>query len=161
VEVPDKLVHARAHELLEETLRALARQGIAKESYLRIVGKDEETLAHEAEPEAAAALRREAVLAAIVEAEGIEPSDDDVREALVPAAEAGEEDVDSLLEQLRSRGRLEEMRGDVATRKALELIVAEAKPIDVEQAQARDKLWTPDKGEERAAGQLWTPGNPQ
>ena len=76
VEVPDKLVHARAHELLDETLTALARQGISKETYLRIAGKDEETLAHEAEPEAAQALKREAVLAAVVEAEGIEPTDD-------------------------------------------------------------------------------------
>jgi len=72
VDVPDKLVHARAHELLDETLTALARQGISKEAYLQIAGKDEETLAHEAEPEAAQALKREAVLAAIVNAEGIE-----------------------------------------------------------------------------------------
>ena len=69
VEVPGRLVHARAHELLEDTFGALARQGISKETYLRISDRDEETLAHEAEPEAAAALKREAVLAAIVEAE--------------------------------------------------------------------------------------------
>ncbi len=87
VEVPDKLVHARAHELLEQTLSTLERQGISKEAYLQIAGKDEETLAHEAEPEAAEALRREAVLAAIVEQEGIAPSDDEVLEALGPAAE--------------------------------------------------------------------------
>ena len=34
----------------------LARQGISKEAYLRIAGRDEEALAHEAEPEAAQAL---------------------------------------------------------------------------------------------------------
>jgi trigger factor len=160
VDVPDKLVHARAHEMLEETMTALARQGIAKEAYLRIAGKTEEELAHEAEPEAAKTLRREAVLAAIIEAEKIEPTDDDVREALKPAAESGNTDVDKLIDQLRQRGRLERMREDVATRKALELLVAEAKPISVEQAQARDKLWTPEKETaESGSGQLWTPGN--
>ena len=71
VELPDQLIHSRAHEMIEQTLSALARQGISKEAYLQIAGKDEETLAHEAEPEAASALRREAVLAAIVEAEQI------------------------------------------------------------------------------------------
>ena len=163
IDVPGKLVHARAHELLEETLTALQRQGIAKEAYLRIAGKDEEALAHEAEPEAASALRREAALAAIVEAESIGPSDDDIREALAPAAEDGEADVEQLLEQLRTRGRLERMRDDLAARRALELIVADAKPIPVEQAQARDKLWTPEKGEpaESASGKLWTPGTPR
>ena len=71
VELPDTLVHARAHEMLEQTFSALARQGIGKDTYLKIAGKDEEELAHEAEPEAAAALRREAVLAAVVAAEQI------------------------------------------------------------------------------------------
>ncbi len=159
IEVPDKLIHARAHELLSETLSALSRQGLSKEAYLRIAGKDEEELAHEAEPEAAAALRREAVLAAIVEAEQIEPSDEDLRVALEPAAQSGETSAEKLIEQLRSRGRLERMREDVATRQALELIVREAKPISVEQAQARDKLWTPGASEKSAPGQIWTPGS--
>src|SRR5437763_1509253 len=82
VELPDKLVHARAHELLEQTMSSLARQGISKDAYLQIAGKDEEALAHEAEPEAAQALRREAVLAAVVEAEKIEPTDEEIREVL-------------------------------------------------------------------------------
>ena len=53
VEVPGPLVHARAHEMLEQMMTTLARQGISKETYLQISGKDEESLAHEAEPEAA------------------------------------------------------------------------------------------------------------
>jgi trigger factor len=160
VEIPDKLVHARAHELLEQTLSALSRQGISKDAYLRIAGKDEETLAHEAEPEAATALRREAVLAAVVEAEQVEPSEEDIRETLEPTAERGGTSVEKLLEQLRKSGRLDRLREDVATRQALELLVREAKPITVEQAKARNKLWTPGKeGREQAAGQLWTPGS--
>jgi trigger factor len=158
VEVPDKLVHARAHELLEDTFSMLARQGISKESYLRFSGRDEETLAHEAEPEAAAALKREAVLAAIVEAETIEPTDEQVREALEPSAERQGTTVDTLLERLRETGRLDRMRQEVATRQAVELLVAEAKPITVEQAKAREELWTPEK-ERGESGQIWTPGS--
>lgn len=160
VEVPEKLVHARAHELLEETFAMLSRQGISKDAYLRIAGRDEEALAHEAEPEAAAALKREAVLAAIVEAEGIEPSDDQVREALGPTAERQGTTVEKLFEQLRSGGRLDRVRHEVGTRRAIELLVSEATPISVEQAKARQKLWTPGKeGGERGSGQLWTPGS--
>jgi len=163
VEIPDKLVHARAHELLEDTFSMLARQGISKESYLRFSGRDEETLAHEAEPEAATALKREAVLAAVVEAENIEPTDEQVREALEPSAERQGTTVDKLLERLREAGRLDRMRQEVATRQAVELLVAEAKPISVEQAKARQKLWTPGKQDpdhpEGGSGQLWTPGS--
>jgi trigger factor len=168
VEVPERLVHARAHELLEDTFAALARQGISKEAYLRISDRDEETLAHEAEPEAAAALKREAVLAAIVEAEHIEPTDDQVREALEPTAERQGTKVEKLFERLRSTGRLDRLRQEVAIRQAIEMLVAEAKPISVEQAKARDKLWTPGKGDPTGpgesptrspSGQLWTPGS--
>jgi trigger factor len=158
VEIPEKLVHARAHELLDDTLSALARQGISKETYLQIAGKDEETLAHEAEPEAERALRREAVLAAVVDAEGIEPSDEHVRDALVPSADRAGTSPEELIEQLRKADRLERVREDVANRQALELLIAEAKPISVEQAKARDKLWTPGK-EEAGSAQLWTPGS--
>ena len=78
IDLPDKLVHSRAHELVHQTMSVLARQGISRETYLRIAGKDEETLAHDAEPDAASALRREAVIAAIVEAEQIEPTDEEL-----------------------------------------------------------------------------------
>jgi len=165
VEVPDKLVHARAHELLEETFAVLARQGVSKDAYLRITGRDEETLAHEAEPEAAAALKREAVLATIVDAEGIEPTEEEIREALEPSAERQGTTADKLLEQLRSNGQLDRVRRDVATREAIDLLVAEAKPISVEQAKARKKIWTPGKeaggpgAHPPSSGQLWTPGS--
>jgi trigger factor len=158
VEVPEKLVHARAHELLDDTLTALAQQGISKEAYLQIAGKDEETLAHEAEPEAERALKREAVLAAVVDAEGIKPTDDEVREALGPSAERAGASVEELFDRLHDADRLERVREDVASRQALELLVREAKPISVEQAKARDELWTPGK-EETGRAQLWTPGS--
>ncbi|MFL5864317.1 MAG: trigger factor [Solirubrobacteraceae bacterium] len=159
VDLPDKLVHARAHEMLEQTFSALTRQGIGKDTYLKITGKDEEELAHEAEPEAAAALRREAVLAAVVAAEQIAPSDEDLLEALTPAAERDDGDPADLMDRLRKAGRLEELRDEVAASKAAELLVREATPITVEQAKARQKLWTPGKEDpEPGSAQLWTPG---
>jgi trigger factor len=158
IEVPEQLVHARAHELLGDTLSALARQGISKEAYLRIAGKDEETLAHEAEPAAARALMREAVLTAVVVAEQIEPSDEDVLDSLRPTAERAGEDVDELFDRLQKNDRLERVRDEVANRQALELLVREAKPISVETAKAREELWTPEK-ERGGSGQIWTPGS--
>ncbi len=158
VQLPDQLVHARAHEVVEQTFSALARQGISKETYLRIAGKDEETLAHDAEVDAATALRREAVLAAVIEAEQIEPDDEELVQALAPAAQRDGADPAELVAQLRKSGRLDALREDVAGRQAVELLVREAKPITVEQAQARQKLWTPGREDPSESGQIWTPG---
>ncbi len=160
VELPDKLVHARAHEMLEQTLGALARQGISKDAYLQIAGKDEEAMAHEAEPEAAKALQREAVLAAIVEAEHIEPTDEKLLEELEPSAERTGTSTQDLLERVTKNGQLDRLREDVATSMAIDEIVEQAVPISVEQAKARQKLWTPGKDDPEGGGrQLWTPGN--
>jgi trigger factor len=63
------------------------------------------------------------------------------------------------LKRARSEGVEEGLREDIAMRKALDLIVEHAKPIPVEQAKARDKLWTPDKEPAEKAGELWTPGS--
>jgi FKBP-type peptidyl-prolyl cis-trans isomerase (trigger factor) len=99
------------------------------------------------------------VLVAIVEAEQIQPTDEELVEALAPSAERDGSDPAELVEQLRKAGRLETLREDVANRQAVELLVKEAKPISVEQAKAREKLWTPGREEPGPeAGQLWTPG---
>jgi trigger factor len=159
VEVPHDLVHARAHEMFEQLMHSLSHRGISKEAYLSITGKDETELAHEAMPEAEQALKREAVLAAVVDAEAIEPSDDDVLEALQTSAEREGTSPKKLLERLKSAGRLEALRTDLAHRQAVDRLVESAKPIPVEQAKAREELWTPEKGEDTPSGKLWTPGN--
>jgi hypothetical protein len=45
-------------------------------------------------------------------------------------------------------------------RKALDLIAEEAKPIPIDQAKARENIWTPEKEREQKGG-LWTPGDPE
>src|SRR3954453_23341113 len=78
IDVPHDLVHAKAHEMWHQTSRRLASQGLAPARYLQMVRKDEHELIDEAEPEAEKALKRESVLAAVVEAEGIEVPDEEL-----------------------------------------------------------------------------------
>ena len=162
VDVPDALVEARARELWDRMLHSLGHQGISKDAYLRIAGKSEEELLEEAKPDAEQALRREAVIAAVVAAEGIEPSDGDILDALQASAARENVKVEKLRDRLEQSGRLDDLKEDLAARQAIDFLVEQATPISVEQAQARDKLWTPDKGAaEDAEGrpQIWTPGS--
>jgi trigger factor len=164
VDVPDALVEARARELWDSMLHSLSHQGISRETYLRISGRGEDEIVEQSKPDAEQALRREAVLAAIIEAEGIEPTDEEVLEAVEQAAAegGGRTSPKKLLERLKSSGRLESLKQDLAQRKAIELVAEAAKPISIEQAKARDKLWTPGDSERATSGstgQLWTPGS--
>ena len=166
LEVPQELVHAKAHEMWHRTARRLASQGVDPARYLELTGKDEEELVREAEPDAERALRRESVLAAIVEEEGIEVSEDELLEALREAsqpqagrAEPGEKALRRSLKRLKSQGADDALREDIAMRKAVDLIAEHAKPIPVEKAKAREKLWTPEKEKPAGAGEIWTPGS--
>jgi trigger factor len=164
VDTPDALIQAKSREMWDRMLHSLSHRGISREAYLKITGREEEDLIAELTDEAAQSLRREAVIAAIVAAETIVPSEDDLLEVVAPTA--GREGIEpqKLLDDLRGSGRLEGIREDIAARQAVELIATEAKPIPIEQAQAREKLWTPESEEqqgddsaESGAGRLWTP----
>jgi trigger factor len=146
VEVPHELVHSKSHEMWHRTARRLAAQGINPEQYLAMTGKSEEELVVESEPEAETALKREAVLAAIVEAEGIEVSDEEIEQALRASAppDASDKQLKRALKRARSQGAEEALREDIAMRKAVDLVVENAKPIEAERAAAREKLWTPE-----------------
>ena len=128
VEVPEALVEARAKEMWEEMAHSLSHQGIQKEMYLQISGKTEEEIVEAGKPDVATALKREAVLAAVVEAEGIAPSDEEVLEAVTQTAQREGTSPKKLIERLKSAGRLEQLEADLAARKALDLVVESAQP---------------------------------
>jgi trigger factor len=169
VEVTPELIAARASEMWERMLHSLSHRGITREAYLQIVGRQEADVLEEMRPEAELALRREAVITAIVEAEGISPSEPEVIEALRPTAEREGVEAETLLGDLRTAGRLEEVREDLAARQAIDLLASCAKAIPLAQAQAREQLWTPEKAAAQGAGgkqgaqetaRLWTPSDP-
>ena len=129
VTVPEALIEARAAELWDQMAHTLSHQGIDKPTYLKIAGKTEEEIVEEAKPDAERQLRREAVLAAVVEAEGIDPSDDDLLEALEADAERSRSTPKKLLDRIRSLGRVDTLKEDVAHAKAMDLLVDSAKPV--------------------------------
>jgi trigger factor len=159
IDVPAALVEARSRELWDQMVHSLAHQGISKEMYLQISGRSEQDIVGEGLQDAERQLKREAVLAAVVAAESIEPSEEEVLEALEEAAPSERTSAKKLLERMKSAGRLDVFKAELAQRKALDLLADSATPITVEQAQARDKLWTPGKDAEERASQLWTPGS--
>ena len=139
VDVPAALVEARARELWESMLHQLGHQGITREAYLRISGRTEEQIVDDGKDDAEQALRREAVLAAVIEAEAIEPTDDEVLETAAPDDRPSKKQ----LARLKESGNLDRLRERVAEQRALDAIAESAKPLSPERAAAREKLWTP------------------
>jgi trigger factor len=161
VELPAPVVEARAAEMWRRVERQLQRQGMDPENYLQMQGKTREEMIEQARPDAEQALKREAVLEAVAAAEDIEITEEDMLEALqIPPGheDHGHPEPQDALREIRESGREELLKDDLRMRRALELIAEGAKPIPMEQAQAREEIWTPEKEREEKGG-LWTPGS--
>ncbi len=153
------LVSSRAGDLLTAFARSLERRGVSLEVYLQASGGSSEQLQRQMVLEAAVSIARELALEALADRAGIEVSEDEVKAYLREEAEQAGEDADALVEDVWAHGQQESIREDLRLRAALERLAADVKPIAPEVADAREKLWTPDKEKTEADTKLWTPGS--
>jgi trigger factor len=161
IDVPAEILSGRAAERWERVERQIAAQGLDPAAYLRMQGKTREQIIEESKPDAERELKREAVLSAIADVEGIDVTEEEMIEALAHTAEHERTTPEKLLERLRKAGRDSLVREDLRIRKTIDLLAESAEPIPIAQAEARERLWTPDKerqSEQEGAG-LWTPGS--
>jgi trigger factor len=78
IAVHPAMVADEADAMLRETTRVLGQNRLSLEQYLQIMGKSEDEYRAEIEPEARERVKRDLVLAAVADAEGIEVSDTDI-----------------------------------------------------------------------------------
>jgi trigger factor len=153
------LVTSRAADLLTGFVRSLERRGISLEAYLQASGGSGEQLQRQMVLEAAISIARELALEALAERAGLEVSDDEVKTYLREEAQNAGEDPEALIEDVWAHGQQESIREDLRLRAALDRLVADVKPISPDLADARDKLWTPEKEKTETDTKLWTPGS--
>jgi trigger factor len=159
IEPSAPLVQARTAELLTGLVRSLERRGISPETYLAVSNQTPQQLEERLRDEAALSVARELALEAVADKAGIEVTDDEIREFIREHADGEGEDAEQVADQVFASGRNELLRDDLRMRRALDKVVAEAKRIPLELAQARDKLWTPEKEKGPQETKLWTPGS--
>jgi trigger factor len=154
-ELAELVVDVRTRELLNAFIRNFESRGIDVNAYLQATGVTSQALIERLSAEARQSVARELVLEAVVDKLELEVTDDEIREQL---REQGEVDKD--IEEFIDAGGADRVRDDLRLKKAVDRIAAEVKPIAKELADARESIWTPDKGEPAAGKEttLWTPG---
>jgi trigger factor len=163
VDVPQIMVQRRVATILQQTAQQMP-QGMELEDYFARTGRSIEQVIAELTPDAEMAVRRELVVEALADAEGIEITDAEVEEQARADAEQMGRPLEEVMHQLTHHGGFEALRQDLKLKEGVERLVAAVTPIPMEQAEAREKLWTPGDARGEAAaqsGKLWTPGQPQ
>lgn len=155
VEVPDALAHEHAHQEFHRMMHRFEQQGISQELYLQSVGKTHDEMVDEAVPGATQQLRRQAVVTALVAAEGITVTDAEVEEAVAPLAEREKMSLKKALSRLQSTGQIDQLKQDLAEQKAVDLLVERAKAVPVEQAKQAGTAWVPSREEQAENPGAW------
>ena len=121
-----------------------------------MTGQSAEEVVARLRAEAERSLKRELVLDAVASKLDIQVTDEEIDELIREQAEDEPEEAKQLL---RESGGYEKLRADLRLKKALDEIVAGVKRIPVELAQAREKLWTPEKEKGDKGMNIWTPSS--
>jgi trigger factor len=153
------LVESRTRELLNGLVASIERRGVPFETYLQLTDGNAEELVARVREEAAQSVARELALAALADRLEIEITDREVDDLVREQAEASEDDAEAVLARMRAEGTYERLRDDLRMRAALDRLVADVKPISLDLARAREKLWTPEQEKTPTDTKLWTPGS--
>ena len=149
------LVDARTRALIRELDQVMQRRGTTLDTYLQVTQTSAEQLVERLHEEAKRSVAGELVLEAVADKLGIEVADDDVDAAIRERFE----EPDRVIEQLRAGGAYEHERESIRMARALDRVASEVKRIPIEQAEAREAIWTPDKEKPKTETKLWTPGS--
>jgi trigger factor len=155
VQVSGPLVDARTRTLLRELDAVIRRSGGSLDTYLQLSGDSAEGLVGRLREQAAASVAGELVLEAVADKLGIEVTDEEVDESFRERFE----EPDRVIEQAREAGAYETERQSLRLGRALDRVAAEVERIPPEQAEARERIWTPDKEKPKTEPKLWTPGS--
>jgi trigger factor len=129
VEVPDVMVHEKAHEMVDSFERSIRQQGMEPEQYYQIAGTDHHEFEERVAPDAEDTVKKELVLDAVATAEGIVAEEDEVMREIGHLAEDSERSVEEVAQALRNNGTYSMLEEEISRQKALDFLVENAVPV--------------------------------
>ncbi|HYY90195.1 MAG TPA: trigger factor [Chloroflexota bacterium] len=124
VEFPPQLIDHQAEHMLESFTRSVEQQGLQLEQYLRLTGKDADSLRQEVRGEAETRVRRSLALDAFADAEQIEVEQQEVEDEVKRAAAGASESESVERLALANPNTVARVREVTRERKALSRLVA-------------------------------------
>ncbi len=125
VEIPSGMVESEIDNMLKDIEQRLSYQGLKLEQYLQMMGKTEEEMKKEYEPQAIDAIKSRLALEAVIKAEKIEATDEEIDEKLKEMAKNyGKENDEEFLKNENVRNYLKQ---GLASEKAIDFLVESAK----------------------------------
>ncbi len=148
-DVPDAMVESQCRQFLDNFKMQIAQSGIPYDQYLQMTGMEESKLLEDAKEPATRQVRMDLAVAAIIKAENIEASDEDVEAEYKKLAEQYNMDIEMVKKYLVA----DQIKDQIVSQKAIAIVVDSATATKPEKKTAKKASKkaeeTGDEGEEK------------
>ena len=125
MEIPQQMIAAQTRQMIQEFAQRLQSQGLSLEQYMQFTGLTPQKMMEDLEPQALKRIQSRLVLEAVVAAENIEASDEEIDKELENMASMYQMEIDKLKELIGDDEK-KQIGMDLAVQKAVEFVVKEA-----------------------------------
>lgn len=126
MEIPEAMVKTQQRQMIDEFAQRMQMQGLSMEQYYQFTGASYDQMFAQVKPQAEKRIKSRLVLEAVVAAENITATEEEFEEELKAMAEAYQMEVEKVKELLPEKS-MEQIKEDLAVRKAAEFVVENAK----------------------------------
>ncbi|MDO4166479.1 MAG: trigger factor, partial [Eubacteriales bacterium] len=122
MEIPEQMVDSQCRQMMQEFAQRIQSQGLSVEQYMQFTGMTPQKMQEELQPQALKRIQSRLVLEAVVAAENIEASEEEVNQELENMASTYQMELDKLKE-LVGEEEQKQIALDLAVQKAVTLVV--------------------------------------
>ena len=134
-EVPDAMVEAQARQYLDNFKMQIAQSGIPYDQYMKMTGMDEGKMLEDAKEPALRQVRMDLAVAAIIKAEALDATDEEVEAEFQKLAEQYGMDIEMVKKYLQA----EQVKDQLISQKAVAVVVDSATAVKSEKKTAKKK----------------------
>jgi trigger factor len=139
VDVPEVMVHEKAHEMVDSFERSIRAQGLDTEQYYQLAGTDRAEFEGRVTPDAEDTVKKELVLDAVASAEGIVADEEEVMHEIGHLAEDSERPPEDIADLMRNSGTYSMLEEEISRQKALDFLVENATPVPMPEEEEEER----------------------
>lgn len=125
MDIPEPMIELEVRQMADEFAQRMQMQGLSMDQYMQYTGLTPDKLLAEMKPNAEKKIKTRLVLEAVVDAENIQVSDEELEAEFNKLAEMYKMEVDKVKEIMGDAGK-ENMKKDIAVQKAVDVIAESA-----------------------------------
>lgn len=125
MDIPEQMVEAQTRQMTQEFAQRLSSQGLSIDQYMQFTGLTPQKMIEELKPQALKRIQSRLVLEAVVVAENIETSEDELNKEIENMASMYQMEVDKLKEVIGEEEK-KQISLDLAVQKAVEMVTSAA-----------------------------------